>query len=249
MRPLINLNNEKSYKGMVMKLVRIVFCALFCTLSTAHAFELSDITDRLFEDNATGIEGQLKDSEFEFKVKTALLRNEKLRNNTHVVVSRNRGSVLIAGQAETQDLRDKVLRLVLSEAHLKWTQGDVNHVEPSNAQVCGKKASKMAANDRRKFNLKTAQECSTVNRFYNEVRVSTPMNEVERSDDDLLRATISNRLLHAAIINKADTIKVVVSDKYVYLLGDQLSKETAQQATDFVGSMADVRKVVPLFRF
>jgi len=157
--------------------------------------------------------------------------------------------VLIAGQAETQELKEKVLRLVLSEAHLKWTQGDVNHVEPSNAQVCGKKASRMAANDRRKFNLKTAQECSTVNRFYNEVRVLAPMNEVERSDDDLLRATISNKLLHAAIINKADTIKIVVSDKYVYLLGDQLSEETAQRAAEFVSSVEGVKKVVPLFRF
>jgi len=232
-----------------MKSVRVVLFTFFCTLSTAHAFELSDITDRIFEDNATGIEGQLKDAAFEFKVKTALLRNEKLRNNTHVVVSRNRGSVLIAGQAETQELKEKVLRLVLSEAHLKWTQGDVNHVEPSNAQVCGKKASRMAANDRRKFNLKTAQECSTVNRFYNEVRVLAPMNEVERSDDDLLRATISNQLLHAAIIEKADTVKVVVSDKYVYLLGDQLSQETARRATEFVGSVDGVKKVVPLFRF
>jgi len=232
-----------------MKSVRFVFFTLLCTLSTAHAFELSDITDRIFKDNATGIEGQLKDAAFEFKVQTALLRNEQLRNNTHVVVSRNRGSVLIAGQVRTQELKDKVLRLVLSEAHLKWAQGDVNHVEPSNTQVCGKKASKMAANDRRKFNLKAAQECSTVNRFYNEVRVSTPMNEVERSDDELLRATISNQLLHAAIINTADMIKIVVSDKYVYLLGDQLSKEAALEATQFVGSVEGVKKVVPLFRF
>ncbi len=232
-----------------MKSVRVVVFALFCTLSTAHAFEFSDLADRVFKDNATGIEGQLKDASFEFKVKTALLRNEALRNNTHIIVSRNRGSVLIAGQAGTQEFKDKVLQLVLSEAHLKWAQGDVNRVEPSNAQVCGKKASKIAANERRKFNLKTAQECSTVNRFYNEVRVSTPMDEVGRSDDDLLRATISNQLLHAGIISKADTIKMVVSDKYVYLLGDQLSQATAQRATTFVGAMPGVEKVVPLFRF
>ena len=99
------------------------------------------------------------------------------------------------------------------------------------------------------FNLKTAQECSTVNRFYNEVRVSTPISEVARSDDDLLRASIVNKLLHASIIDKAETIKVVVSDGYVYLLGDQLSQSTAQQATRFVNDMAGVEKVVPLFRF
>jgi len=232
-----------------MKPFQFIFCASLFAVTTVHAFELSDISARLFEDNATGIEGQLKDATFEFKVDTALLRNEILRKGAHIVVSRNRSSVLIAGQAATQELKDKVLRVVLSEAHLQWTQGDVNHVEPSNAQVCGKKASKVAANDRRRFNLKTAEECSTVNRFYNEVRVSTPISEVERSDDDLLRATILNKLLHASVIDKAETIKVVVSDSYVYLLGDQLSQSTAQQATRFVNEMGGVEKVVPLFRF
>jgi len=232
-----------------MKPFQFIFCASLFAVTTVHAFELSDISARLFEDNATGIEGQLKDATFEFKVDTALLRNETLRKGAHIIVSRNRSSVLIAGQAATQELKDKVLRVVLSEAHLQWTQGDVNHVEPSNAQVCGKKASKVAANDRRRFNLKTAEECSTVNRFYNEVRVSTPISEVERSDDDLLRATILNKLLHASVIDKAETIKVVVSDSYVYLLGDQLSQSTAQQATRFVNEMGGVEKVVPLFRF
>ncbi len=232
-----------------MKLLQLTFCTLLFAATTVHAFELSDISDRLFEDNATGIEGQLKDAAFEFKVDSALLRNKTLRQGAHIVVSRNRNSVLIAGQAATEEIKNKVLSVVLSEAHLQWTQGDVNHVEPSNAQVCGKKASKMAANDRRRFNLKTAQECSTVNRFYNEVRVSTPISEVARSDDDLLRASIVNKLLHASIIDKAETIKVVVSDGYVYLLGDQLSQSTAQQATRFVNDMAGVEKVVPLFRF
>ena len=225
-----------------MKLLQLAFCTSLFAATTVHAFELSDISDRLFEDNATGIEGQLKDAAFEFKVDSALLRNKTLREGAHIVVSRNRNSVLIAGQAATEEIKNKVLSVVLSEAHLQWTQGDVNHVEPSNAQVCGKKASKMAANDRRRFNLKTAEECSTVNRFYNEVRVSTPISEVAR-------ASIVNKLLHASIIDKAETIKVVVSDGYVYLLGDQLSQSTAQQATRFVNDMAGVEKVVPLFRF
>lgn len=232
-----------------MKLLQAIFCASIFATSPAKAFELSALTDRLFEDNATGVEGQLKDAAFEFNVESALMRKEKLRKNTHIIVSRNRSSVLIAGQATTQELKERVQRIVLNAAHLQWTQGDVNHVEPSNAQVCGEKASKKAANDRRRFNLKTAEECSTVNRFYNEVRVSTPMSETEQSDDDLLRATIVNQLLHAAIIDRADTIKVVVSDKYVYLLGDQLSEQTAQQATRFVEAMRGVEKVVPLFRF
>lgn len=232
-----------------MKLIQRVFFGLLFLTSAAEAFELSDITDRLFEDKATGIEGQLKDAAFEFKVNSALLRDEALRENSYIAVSRNRGSVLIAGQARTQELKQRVQRIVLNAAHLQWTQGDVNHVEPSNAQVCGQKASKKAANDKRRFNLKTVEECSSVNRFYNEVRVSTPMSETEQSDDDLLRATILNKLLHAAIIDKAETIKVVVSDNHVYLLGDQLSQSTAQQATRFVNEVAGVEKVVPLFRF
>lgn len=232
-----------------MKLIQRMFFGLLFLTSAAEAFEMSDITDRLFEDKATGIEGQLKDAAFEFKVNSALLRDEALRENTYIAVSRNRGSVLIAGQARTQELKQRVQRIVLNAAHLQWTQGDVNHVEPSNAQVCGQKASKKAANDKRRFNLKTVEECSTVNRFYNEVRVSTPMSETEQSDDDLLRATILNKLLHAAIIDKAETIKVVVSDNHVYLLGDQLSQSTAQQATRFVNEVAGVETVVPLFRF
>lgn len=232
-----------------MKLIQRVFFGLLFLTSAAEAFEMSDITDRLFEDKATGIEGQLKDAAFEFKVNSALLRDEALRENSYIAVSRNRGSVLIAGQARTQELKQRVQRIVLNAAHLQWTQGDVNHVEPSNAQVCGQKASKKAANDKRRFNLKTVEECSTVNRFYNEVRVSKPMSETEQSDDDLLRATILNKLLHAAIIDKAETIKVVVSDNHVYLLGDQLSQSTAQQATRFVNEVAGVEKVVPLFRF
>jgi len=232
-----------------MKTPLALLCASILVASSANAFNLSDISDRLFTDTATGIEGQLKDATFEFKVDSAVLRNAALRENTHILVSRNRGSVLIAGQAKTQALKDQVQALVLNTAHLKWMEGDVNNVEPSNAQVCGKKAAKSAANDRRRFNLKTAEECSTVNRFYNEVRVGTPMGEVQKSDDDLLRATILNKLLHASIIDKADTIKIVVSDKYVYLLGDQLAQGSAKNATAFVENMPEVEKVIPLFRF
>ena len=232
-----------------MKLFYTICCGLILTTTNAHAFELSAITDRFFEDKATGVERQLKDATFEFNVESALLRNKTLRENTHIVVSRNRNSVLIAGQATTQELKDHVQRLVLDAAHLQWTQGDVNHVEPSNAQVCGEKAAKKAANEKRRFNLKTADECSTVNRFYNEVRVSTPMSEIKQSDDDVLRATIVNQLLHKAVIDRADTVKIVVSDQYVYLLGDQLSQQTARQVTQLVESMDGIDKVVPLFRF
>lgn len=232
-----------------MRSIKFILCSLIFSTSTTGAFEFSDISDRILGDNVSGVEGQIKDAEFEFEVGSAILLDETLRKNSHILVSRNRNSVLIAGQASSQELKDKVLRVVLDAAHLKWTQGDVNHVEPSNAQVCGEKASKMAANDRRRFNLKTAQDCSTVNRFYNEVRVSTPMNEIARSDDDVLRATITNKLLHAAIIDKADVIKVLVSDQYVYLLGDQLDQATAQKATTFVEGMSKAKKVVPLFRF
>jgi osmotically-inducible protein OsmY len=232
-----------------MRSMKFILCSLIFSTSTAGAFEFSDISERIFGDNVSGVEGQIKDAEFEFEVGSAILLDETLRKNSHILVSRNRNSVLIAGQANSQELKDQVLRVVLDAAHLKWTQGDVNHVEPSNAQVCGEKASKMAANDRRRFNLKTAEECTTVNRFYNEVRVSTPISEIARSDDDVLRATITNKLLHAAIIDRADSIKVLVSDQYVYLLGDQLDQATAQKAAAFVQAMNNAKKVVPLFRF
>lgn len=232
-----------------MRSMKIFLCSLIFATATAGAFEFSGIGERIFGDNVSGVEGQIKDAEFEFEVVSAILLDETLRKSSHILVSRNRNSVLIAGQVSSQELKDKVLRVVLDAAHLKWTQGDVNHVEPSNAQVCGEKASKMAANDRRRFNLKTAEECTTVNRFYNEVRVSTPISEIARSDDDVLRATITNKLLHAAIIDRADSIKVLVSDQYVYLLGDQLDQATAQKATAFVQAMNNAKKVVPLFRF
>jgi len=232
-----------------MKQVCLRVFALCMVINSASAFDLSGITKGVFEDKAAGIEGQLRDAEFEFNVKSVLLRNDNVRENTHILVSRNHSSVLIAGEAKTQALKDTVLRLVLDEARLQWVQGDINNVEPSNAQVCGKKASKVAANDRRRFNLKTAEECSTVNRFYNEVRVTEPMSELEQSDDDVSRANILNKLLRASIIQSADTIKVVVSDERVYLLGDQLSEENAEKATAFVEGLNNVEKVVPLFRF
>ncbi|PCH83443.1 MAG: transport-associated protein [Piscirickettsiaceae bacterium] len=230
-------------------LSRLLICVLFLIAPLANAFNFSDITDSLLGDNATGIEGQLKDAEFEFNVHSALLLNAKLREGTHIIVSRHRSSVLISGEAATQELKGKVLSIVLNEAHLKWKQGDVNHVEPSNAQVCGGKATKMAANDRRRFNLKTAEDCSTVNRFYNEVRVATPRSEIEQSDDDVRRATIINKLLHASIIQSADTIKIVVSGNHVYLLGDQLTPAAAEKAAEFVQSLPNIENVVPLFRF
>jgi len=232
-----------------MKSIKILLFTSLLTITSANAFELSDITDRLFEDNLTGVEGQLKDAEFEFQVDSVLLLDERLRKNSHILVARNRSSVLIAGQAKSDELKAQVQRIVLETANLKWTQGDVNRVEPSNAQVCGEKASKMAANERRRFNLKTVAECSTVNRFYNEVRVAEPMTELAQSDDDVLRATITNRLLRESIIDKAETIKVVVSDQYVYLLGDQLNQSTADRATALVKSMPSIKKVIPLFRF
>jgi osmotically-inducible protein OsmY len=213
-----------------MRSMKFILCSLIFSTSTAGAFEFSDISERIFGDNVSGVEGQIKDAEFEFEVGSAILLDETLRKNSHILVSRNRNSVLIAGQANSQELKDQVLRVVLDAAHLKWTQGDVNHVEPSNAQVCG-------------------EECTTVNRFYNEVRVSTPISEIARSDDDVLRATITNKLLHAAIIDRADSIKVLVSDQYVYLLGDQLDQATAQKAAAFVQAMNNAKKVVPLFRF
>jgi len=142
-----------------------------------------------------------------------------------------------------------VQQLVLDVARLKWIEGDVNQVEPSNAQVCGEKASRSAANSKRRFNLKQVAECSTVNRFYNEVRISPPLSEMEQSNDDLLRATIINQLLRASIIDKAEVINVVVSDSQVYLLGDQLTQVTAQKSTVFVEGLPDVGSVVPLFRF
>jgi len=81
------------------------------------------------------------------------------------------------------------------------------------------------------------------------VRISPPLSEIEQSDDELLRATIINQLLRASIIDKADVINVVVSDSQVYLLGEQLTQETAQKATAFVEGLPDVEMVVPLFRF
>ncbi len=232
-----------------MKQVYLFVYALILAVSSANAFDLTDVADTLFKDKAIGIEEQLRDAAFEFNVKSVILRNDKLRKDTHILVSRNRSSVLIAGEAKTLALKDMVLALVLDEARLQWTQGDVNNVEPSNAQACGEKASKMAANDRRRFNLKTAKECSTVNRFYNEVRVTEPRTELEKSDDDVRRAHIINQLLHASIIQSTDSIKVVVTDKQVYLLGDQLSKEAAAKATAFVKDLRGVEKVIPLFRF
>ena len=232
-----------------MKQVYLFVYALILAVSSANAFDLTDVADTLFKDKAIGIEEQLRDAAFEFNVKSVILRNDKLRKDTHILASRNRSSVLIAGEAKTLALKDMVLALVLDEARLQWTQGDVNNVEPSNAQACGEKASKMAANDRRRFNLKTAKECSTVNRFYNEVRVTEPRTELEKSDDDVRRAHIINQLLHASIIQSTDSIKVVVTDKQVYLLGDQLSKEAAAKATAFVKDLRGVEKVIPLFRF
>lgn len=232
-----------------MKQVYLFVYALILAVSSANAFDLTDVADTLFKDKAIGIEEQLRDAAFEFNVKSVILRNDKLRKDTHILVSRNRSSVLIAGEAKTLALKDMVLALVLDEARLQWTQGDVNNVEPSNTQACGEKASKMAANDRRRFNLKTAKECSTVNRFYNEVRVTEPRTELEKSDDDVRRAHIINQLLHASIIQSTDSIKVVVTDKQVYLLGDQLSKEAAAKATAFVKDLRGVEKVIPLFRF
>jgi len=213
-------------------------CALFFVATTVNAFDLSEALD-----------GQLRDAEFEFDVGVAILSSEGLRKNAHIVVSRNENSILIVGQATSQELKGEAQQLVLDVARLKWIEGDVNHVEPSNARVCGEKASTSAANSKRRFNLKQVAECSTVNRFYNEVRISPPLSEIEQSDDELLRATIINQLLRASIIDKADVINVVVSDSRVYLLGDQLTQATAQKATVFVEGLPDVEMVVPLFRF
>lgn len=226
------------------------FLFFFCFLATSvNAVDLSSMTGGLFTSKTTVIDGQIRNAEFEFNVGTAILSDENLRENTHIIVSRNQNSVLIAGQAATDELKNDVQRLVLEVARLKWQQGDVNQVEPSNAQVCGDSAPKAAANNRRRFNLQQSADCSTVNRFYNEVRVSLPVSAIKQSDDELLRATIVNQLLHAGVVKTAETIKVVVSDNTVYLLGDELSETTAQHATVFVNELSGVEKVVPLFRF
>lgn len=223
---------------------------IFMLLSfSSFSFEIDRLSDLFFKDTAVGIERQLKDARFEFEADSAILASQVLTNKVHILVARNKNSVLIAGQAISPELRDKVQKMVLGVAHVKWKQGDVNHVEPANAQICGKGASRVSGNERRKFNLKSAGECSTVNRVYNEVIISAPMNETQQSDDDLLRARIVNKLLHAKVIEKADTIKVVVTGGLVYLLGDQLTEEFAGEVSQFVTSLPEVKKVVPLFRF
>jgi osmotically-inducible protein OsmY len=236
--------------GEKMQYFKSLLCALLLSISfSSYSLGLTDLSDILFDDTATGIEGQLKDAKFEFDAYAALLLDAELSEHTHILVSRNRGSVLITGQASSKALRDKVQTLVLGVARVKWKEGDVNNVEPANAQICGEAARNITGNDKRKFNLKTVDECSTVNRLYNEVTIRLPLNEAQQSDDDLLRAKIVNKLLYASIIDRADAIKVVVTDGQVYLLGDQLSEKVAEQATQFVMNLEDVKKVVPLFRF
>jgi len=122
-----------------MKTSIALVCASFFVASSVSAFDLSAISDRLFADKATGIEGQLKDAAFEFKVDSTLLKNKTLRENTHILVSRNRGSVLIAGQARTQALKDQVQALVLDTANLQWMEGDVSNVEPQMRKFAVKK--------------------------------------------------------------------------------------------------------------
>jgi len=233
-----------------MKKVKILIVVSFLLTSfSSMAFELGGLSDVLFEDTATGVEGQLKDAKFEFDAYSTILLNKGLSKNVYILVARNRSSVLIAGQARTAQLREKVQRLVLGVAHVRWKAGNVNDVEPANAQICGKGASRVSGNERRKFNLKSADECSTVNRIYNEVVVAEPLNEKQQSDDDLLRAKIVNELLYASIIENADRVKIVVTSGVVYLLGDELVKQTAKQVTKFVKDLTDVKKVIPLFRF
>ncbi|ORU90578.1 MAG: transport-associated protein [Cycloclasticus sp. symbiont of Poecilosclerida sp. M] len=235
----------------------IVGTGLFIFASTSSAFEMSDLSEMLFEDTATGIGGKLKDAEFEFRANRTILLDKSLQNRAHLVVSRNRGSVLIAGQAETHALKGHAVDIVLSATQLKWKEGDVNHVEPANARVCNEASSSeaspaMPGNARRRAILKTASttvECSTVNRFYNEISVGAPLTETQISDEDVLRATIVNKLLHEGIIERANVIKVVVSARHVYLLGDELSQGDAGRASEFVKTIPDVEKVSPLFRF
>jgi osmotically-inducible protein OsmY len=229
----------------------ILGVTLLLAAFTVHAFEISDLSEMLFEDTATGVEGKIKDANYEFRANRAILLDKALQGRAHLLVSRNRGSVLVAGQVETQALKERALSIVLRATKLKWKEGDVNNVEPANARVCSETVSKVSiANERRRAITKTAvTECSTVNRFYNEIRVAEPLNEVQQSDDEVQRATIVSQLLHASIIDRAGVIKVVVSDGFVYLLGDELSEETAERATELVSSMPGVEKVSPLFRF
>jgi len=232
-----------------MNIKPIFLCATMLATCTANAFDLPSFSQYFLEKKVTGEAAQLRDSRFEIDVSMAILENKSLTKDAQISVSRTGDTVLIIGQAKTAELKARIQEIVLEAANLQWTQGDVNNVEPSNAQVCGKKAAKVAANERRRFNLKTAEECSTVNRFYNEVEVTELMGAIEQSNDDLLRATILNQLLHAGVIEKVDTIKVVVSDHKAYLLGNQLTQPAAEQVTTFVNTVPKVSKVIPLFRF
>lgn len=225
-------------------------CAFLLGVSfPSYSFGLTELSDILFEDTATGVEGQLKDAKFEFDAYAVLLLDVELNKKTHILVVRNRNSVLIAGQASTETLRNKAQELILGVARLKWKEGDVNKVEPANAKICGEAVRHVAGNERRKFNLKTAEDCSTVNRLYNEVVIRAPLNEVQQSDDSLLRASIVNKLIRASIIERAELVKVLVTDGRVYLLADKLSEQTAVHVTEFVTNVEGVTRVVPLFRF
>lgn len=232
-----------------MKLIRLFVCVFVLIVSCpSHSFGLADLSDILFEDTATGVEGQLKDAKFEFNAYAVLLLDVELNKETNIIVVRNRSSVLIAGQASTKALRNKAQELILGVARLKWKEGDVNNVEPANAKICGKAARHIAGNERRKFNLKTTEDCSTINRLYNEVVIRAPLNEIQQSDDDLLRSEIINKLLHASVIERSDSVSVIVTGGQVYLLGDQLSEKVAERVAQFVMALEGVKKVVPLFR-
>jgi len=229
-----------------MKLDQVIGgLVLIVSAGVVSAFELPDFSTLFFQDNTSEVNEQLEEAKFELKAQHAILLDESLANKVNILVSRQKNRVLITGQAETEELREKAQQLVLQAASLKWTQGAANDVEPANALVCGEAALKTSGNEKRRSNLKTAKPCSTVNQFYNEIHIAKVLSAIQQSDDDVLRASIVNQLLHKGVIERMDAVKVIVSEKRVYLLGDQIDSSTAKEMMGFVSALPGVKTVMP----
>lgn len=123
--------------------------------------------------------------------------------DTRITASAYRGTVVLMGQAKTDDLNSEFISRV--------------------KQIKG------------------------VRTVYNQVRIKTPLNMAQISEDSWITTKVKSSLLMKGELNGVK-IKVITEDKEVFLLG-YVSHQQADMAADVARNISGVRQVIKAFLY
>lgn len=200
-----------------------------------------------FQDDEAGASAAMQDMAQEFRVFRALFSDSKIRKGSNVKVLSMGDTVLIAGTATDEELKQEVEEKVLDTVGVARVEGDAIKAKPAVEQLCEKEKQHLF-NDRRKFNLKNRPECSEVTRVFNRVAIQPAGDALSRGKDAVLTAQVELALMEKNALKKEGVaqVKIASIDGVVYMLCAR-ELENREQIAEWISGVTGVRKVEMVF--